>query len=97
MTSLAFILGVMPLAFSSGAGAGARHSAGTGVMGGMLAATFLAIFFIPWFFKLIVDRKLSESRSTAEIEEEAKRYREAAQRATRGAHHHPVAKGDGDA
>jgi len=97
MTSLAFILGVMPLAFSTGAGAGARLSAGTGVMGGMLAATFLAIFFIPWFFKLIVDRKLSESRPTAEFEEEARHHREAALRATRGASHHSVAKGDGDA
>ncbi|HKA45710.1 MAG TPA: multidrug efflux RND transporter permease subunit [Burkholderiales bacterium] len=96
MTSLAFILGVTPLAFSSGAGAGARHSAGTGVMGGMLAATFLAIFFIPWFFKLIVDRRLTESRPTAEIEEEAKHHREAGLRATRGARHHPVAKGDAD-
>ena len=53
MTSLAFILGVTPLAFSSGAGAGARHSVGTGVIGGMMAATFLAIFFVPLFFKLI--------------------------------------------
>jgi HAE1 family hydrophobic/amphiphilic exporter-1/multidrug efflux pump len=96
MTSLAFILGVMPLVFSTGAGAGARHSAGTGVMGGMLAATFLAIFFIPWFFKLIVDRRLAEPRATAEIEEEAKHHREAALRATQGPHHHPVAKGDGD-
>ena len=51
MTSLAFILGVAPLAFSSGAGAGARLSVGTGVMGGMLAATFLAIFFIPLFYR----------------------------------------------
>ena len=51
MTSLAFILGVLPLAFSTGAGAGARRSVGTGVMGGMLAATFLAIFFVPMFFK----------------------------------------------
>jgi HAE1 family hydrophobic/amphiphilic exporter-1/multidrug efflux pump len=93
MTSLAFILGVVPLAFSTGAGAGARHSAGTGVMGGMLAATFLAIFFIPWFFKLIVDRRLAEPRSTAEIEEEARHHREAALRATRAAHHHPVEKG----
>ncbi len=55
MTSLAFILGVLPLAISTGAGAGARHSVGTGVMGGMLAATFLAIFFIPLFFKLMTD------------------------------------------
>ena len=97
MTSLAFILGVMPLAFSSGAGAGARHYAGTGGMGGMLAAPFLAIFFIPWFFKLIVDRRLSEPRSTAEIEEEAKHHREAGLRATRAALHHPVAKGGDDA
>ncbi|MDZ7652874.1 MAG: multidrug efflux RND transporter permease subunit [Burkholderiaceae bacterium] len=70
MTSLAFILGVVPLAFSSGAGAGARISAGTGVMGGMLAATFLAIFFVPFFFKLIADRKLGESRSAEELRAE---------------------------
>jgi len=96
MTSLAFILGVTPLAFSSGAGAGARHSAGTGVMGGMLAATFLAIFFIPWFYKLIVDRRLSEPRPTAEIEEEAQRHRNMGLRTTPAAHHHPVARGDDD-
>jgi multidrug efflux pump len=71
MTSLAFILGVAPLAFSSGAGAGARHSVGTGVMGGMLAATFLAIFFVPLFYKIIVERKLSEKRSANEIRSEA--------------------------
>jgi HAE1 family hydrophobic/amphiphilic exporter-1/multidrug efflux pump len=70
MTSLAFILGVSPLAFSSGAGAGARISAGTGVMGGMLAATFLAIFFVPMFYKLIADRRLAERRSTSEIKAE---------------------------
>jgi HAE1 family hydrophobic/amphiphilic exporter-1/multidrug efflux pump len=57
MTSLAFILGVAPLAFSQGAGAAARQSLGTGVLGGMLAATFLAIFFVPLFFKLIYDRR----------------------------------------
>jgi hydrophobe/amphiphile efflux-1 (HAE1) family protein len=50
MTSLAFILGVAPLAFSSGAGAASRHSIGTGVIGGMLAATFIAVLFIPLFF-----------------------------------------------
>ena len=70
MTSLAFILGVLPLAISSGAGAGARQSVGTGVMGGMIAATFLAIFFVPMFFKLISDRHLTEKRSTAQIREE---------------------------
>ncbi|MDK2122917.1 efflux RND transporter permease subunit [Parachitinimonas caeni] len=59
MTSMAFILGVLPLAISHGAGAGARTSVGTGVMGGMLAATFLAVFFIPLFYKLIVYRRLS--------------------------------------
>ena len=58
MTSLAFILGVVPLALSTGAGAGARQSVGTGVMGGMLAATFLAVFFVPFFFKLLIDRRL---------------------------------------
>jgi hydrophobe/amphiphile efflux-1 (HAE1) family protein len=67
MTSLAFILGVMPLAFSHGAGAGARRAVGTGVMGGMLAATFLAIFFIPLFYRLISDRRLGEARSTDEL------------------------------
>ncbi len=70
MTSLAFILGVVPLAFSRGAGAGARVSAGTGVMGGMLAATFLAIFFVPLFFKLITDRKLRETRSAEQLQAE---------------------------
>ena len=55
MTSLAFILGVVPLAFSSGAGAAARQAIGTGVLGGMLAATFLAIFLVPLFFKIMHD------------------------------------------
>jgi len=58
MTSLAFILGVSPLAFSTGAGAGARQSVGTGVMGGMMAATFLAVFFVPLFFKLLNDKSI---------------------------------------
>ncbi len=53
MTSMAFILGVFPLVIASGAGAASRHSIGTGVFGGMLAATFLAIFFVPFFFVLI--------------------------------------------
>ncbi len=50
MTSLAFILGVMPLAISSGAGSGGQNAIGTGVIGGMLSATVLAIFFVPVFF-----------------------------------------------
>ena len=53
MTSLAFILGVMPLAISNGAGSASQHAIGTGVIGGMLTATFLAIFFIPMFFVVI--------------------------------------------
>ncbi len=44
-------------------------------MGGMLAATFLAIFFVPMFFKLLADRRLKEARSTAEIREEVERSR----------------------
>ena len=75
MTSLAFIFGVLPLAISTGAGAGARRSVGTGVMGGMLAATFLAIFFVPMFFKLLADRKLREKRSTDEIRAEVEHSR----------------------
>lgn len=53
MTSMAFILGVFPLVIASGAGAASRNSIGTGVFGGMLAATFLAIFFVPLFFVMI--------------------------------------------
>ncbi|MER2514372.1 MAG: multidrug efflux RND transporter permease subunit [Nitrosomonas ureae] len=53
MTSMAFILGVVPLVVASGAGAASRHSIGTGVFGGMLAATFLAIFFVPLFYVVI--------------------------------------------
>ena len=56
MTSFAFILGVLPLAISTGAGANSRHAIGTGVIGGMLAATFLAIFLVPVFF--VVVRKI---------------------------------------
>ncbi|HEV8326279.1 MAG TPA: multidrug efflux RND transporter permease subunit [Nitrospiraceae bacterium] len=58
MTSMAFILGVLPLVRATGAGAASRHSIGTGVFGGMLAATFLAIFFVPLFF-LLIRRKTS--------------------------------------
>jgi HAE1 family hydrophobic/amphiphilic exporter-1/multidrug efflux pump len=88
MTSLAFILGVAPLAFSSGAGAGARIAVGTGVMGGMLAATFLAIFFVPLFFKLITDRHLIERRSTAQIRAEIEHHKSAAAHTTTVPHHH---------
>lgn len=76
MTSLAFILGVVPLALSSGAGAGARHSVGTGVMGGMIAATFLAIFFVPLFYYWLTDRKMSDKRSKEEVTQEIATHHE---------------------
>jgi multidrug efflux pump len=53
MTSLAFILGCVPLAIATGASANSRISIGTGVIGGMLAATVIAVFFIPMFYYVI--------------------------------------------
>ncbi|MAY73619.1 MAG: hydrophobe/amphiphile efflux-1 family RND transporter [Phycisphaerae bacterium] len=69
MTSMAFILGVVPLAISSGAGSAARHSIGTGVIGGMLASTFIAVFFVPAFFVLV--QRFSKQRPAAAASEEA--------------------------
>jgi multidrug efflux pump subunit AcrB len=60
MTSLAFCLGVLPLVLASGAGAAARRSMGTGVLGGMLVATFVATLFIPLFFVLLARQRESE-------------------------------------
>ncbi|HEX5277368.1 MAG TPA: multidrug efflux RND transporter permease subunit [Fluviicoccus sp.] len=75
MTSLAFILGVLPLALSHGAGAGARQSVGTGVMGGMMAATFLAVFFVPLFFKLIVDGHMrTDPKELDSFKEKERKY-----------------------
>ena len=67
MTSLAFTLGVIPLVISSGAGAASRHSIGTGVVGGMLAATFIAIIFIPLFY-ILVSKISPEKKQTKEEE-----------------------------
>jgi multidrug efflux pump len=69
MTSIAFIAGVAPLAFSVGAGAQSRHAIGTGVMGGMLAVTVLAVFLVPVFF--VVMRRIfpGHARKSAEHEE----------------------------
>lgn len=53
MTSIAFTLGVLPLAISTGAGANERYAIGTGVMGGMIAATAIAVFLIPVFFVVV--------------------------------------------
>jgi HAE1 family hydrophobic/amphiphilic exporter-1/multidrug efflux pump len=98
MTSMAFILGVLPLAISTGAGAGARHSVGTGVMGGMLAATFLAIFFVPLFFRFFEDRKLIERRSRDELFSEIERAQQAAARTAAPTPGHPprISHGDHD-
>jgi multidrug efflux pump len=57
MTSLSFILGSMPLILASGAGAASRHSIGTGIIGGMIGATTLALFFVPLFYYLIISMK----------------------------------------
>jgi len=62
MTSMAFILGVIPLATATGAGALARQSMGTGVLGGMLATTFITTFFIPVFFTWFVSKKIKARR-----------------------------------
>jgi multidrug efflux pump len=69
MTSFAFILGVVPLAIATGASANSRHSIGTGVIGGMLGATAIAIFFVPMFF--LVLEKLGIGKSRAESDASA--------------------------
>jgi multidrug efflux pump len=66
MTSLAFVLGVLPLMLATGAGAGARRSMGTGVVGGMLAATFIATVFIPLLFVLFARRRKHRHHPTAQ-------------------------------
>ena len=69
MTSLAFILGVLPLAISTGAGAQSRRAIGTGVMGGMIGATLLAVFLVPVFF--VVIRKIFPGKPRPGAETEA--------------------------
>ncbi|MGC8118231.1 efflux RND transporter permease subunit [Metapseudomonas otitidis] len=70
MTSLAFILGVVPMAISSGAGSGSQHAIGTGVIGGMLTATILAIFWVPLFYVLVCSL-FKDKRSKDELTKEA--------------------------
>jgi multidrug efflux pump len=65
MTSLAFILGCVPLAIATGASANSRHSIGTGVIGGMLGATVIAVFFIPMFFYLLETMSERSSKKTS--------------------------------
>ena len=68
MTSLAFTIGVLPLAISTGAGAGSRHAIGTGVIGGMIASTTIAIFFAPLFYNWLanVNAKFTKKGKTNE-------------------------------
>jgi multidrug efflux pump len=69
MTSLAFTFGVLPMALASGAGQGSQHAIGTGVVGGMLTATFVAIFFIPLFYVVVCSLAAKLKRpSTALVE-----------------------------
>jgi multidrug efflux pump len=96
MTSLAFILGVLPLAISSGAGAGARHSVGTGVMGGMIAATLLAVFHVPLFFKVLYDRSIRERRSHDELLDEVRHLHDVPQAQAQPSATPDTRKGGGD-
>ncbi|KAJ9432004.1 multidrug efflux pump [Candidatus Pantoea symbiotica] len=66
MTSMAFILGVLPLTISNGAGAGSQHSIGTAVAGGMITATFLAIFFVPMFYVVVSQFFARKKKAAAE-------------------------------
>ena len=74
MTSLAFVLGVVPLAVARGAGAAARQSMGTGVFGGMLAATFIATLFVPLFFVLVSRRRAKRSADAAARRRSTRRH-----------------------
>ena len=66
MTSMAFILGVLPLALASGAGSASQNAIGTGVIGGTLAATFVATFMIPMFFVVVADKLVRKKKTAAE-------------------------------
>ncbi len=68
MTSMAFVLGVMPLTISHGAGAGSQHSIGTAVVGGMLTATFLAIFFVPMFYVFVSQLFSGRKKTQKEVQ-----------------------------
>ncbi len=78
MTSFAFIMGVVPMALSSGAGANARHAIGTGVIGGMVFATFLGLLLIPVFF-IVVRRMLGDRLDEPSREWREKHEREGGQ------------------
>ena len=71
MTSMAFVLGVLPLAISTGAGSGSQHAIGTGVIGGMITATVLAIFWVPLFFATVSAAGERKKTDTTETPKEA--------------------------
>lgn len=68
MTSMAFILGVMPLTISHGAGSGSQHSIGTAVVGGMFTATFLAIYFVPMFYVVVSQLFAGRNKKAKEVQ-----------------------------
>jgi multidrug efflux pump len=72
MTSIAFVAGVFPLAISTGAGAESRHAIGTGVIGGMIAATLLAVFLVPVFF--VVVRRIFPGHARKTVPSEGGRH-----------------------
>ena len=71
MTSLAFMLGVLPLAIATGAGAASQRAIGTGVIGGMLSATLLGVLFVPVFFVWVLSRRKAERQAAAVEQNEA--------------------------
>ncbi|MNZ29738.1 Toluene efflux pump membrane transporter TtgE [compost metagenome] len=70
MTSLAFTFGVLPMAIASGAGSGSQHSLATGVVGGMISATVLAVFFVPLFYVVVV-KLFERNKKAADVEGES--------------------------
>jgi multidrug efflux pump len=70
MTSLAFGFGVLPLCLTTGAGAGAQNAIGTSVLGGMISATSLALFFIPLFY--VVIRRIFERRNASGLKRQSR-------------------------
>ena len=80
MTSLAFILGVLPLAIATGAGSASQRAIGTGVIGGMITAALLAVFFVPVFF-VVVRRLFKGSERQRKLHAHEPRLRAAQRRA----------------
>ena len=71
MTSMAFVLGIVPLVLASGAGAAARRSMGTGVFGGMILATFVATIFIPLFFTWLSNKNVHRQHHEIPADDDA--------------------------